>query len=417
MHARRRIATVAGCVTAFGAAGLVGSMSASALPSNCAGTTTVSCTFSYNGTDGTDGSAQDWTVPDGVTSARFSLRGAQGGGEADFSQGGLGGETDATVALVPGTTVTVFVGGHGSFHGGFNGGGGGDGYGGGGASDIRIGGTTLSDRVLVAGGGGGGAFYDGTPPTGEMAYGGSGGGSAGGHGTSAPSGAYTSGEGGTQVDGGSGATSCDTSYPTGSPGFSGSGGAGAEGFLAGGGGGGGGFFGGGGGCTVSGQNHSIGSGGGGSGYVLPDTVRATDGSMSNGIQLGNGVVTLTYTAPATPPPPPSGKPSIRIADASGAEGNSGTHTLAFHVTMGKASTSPVTVHWATAKGTAQSPSDFVAASGTLTFAPGQRSKNVAVAIKVDRVKEPNEVFYVLLSNPHNATIADPNASGGILNDD
>ena len=77
----------------------------------------------------------------------------------------------------------------------------------------------------------------------------------------------------------------------------------------------------------------------------------------------------------------------------------------------------MTVHWATAKGTAQTPSDFGGASGTLTFAPGQKSKNVAVTIKGDHLKEPNEVFFVLLSNPHNATIADPNASGGILNDD
>ena len=54
------------------------------------------------------------------------------------------------------------VGGQGAGHdaGGFNGGGSADGsggFGGGGASDIRIGGTALTDRVLVAGGGGGAA--------------------------------------------------------------------------------------------------------------------------------------------------------------------------------------------------------------------------------------------------------------------
>ena len=62
----------------------------------------------------------------------------------------------ATLAVVPGEILNVFVGGQGGTGGtaGFNGGGaGGDGFGGGGggASDIRRGGTAL----VVAGGGGG----------------------------------------------------------------------------------------------------------------------------------------------------------------------------------------------------------------------------------------------------------------------
>jgi hypothetical protein len=40
-----------------------------------------------------------------------------------------------------------------------------------------------------------------------------------------------------------------------------------------------------------------------------------------------------------------------------------------------------------------------------------------VQVKGDKVKEPNEVFFVLLFTPVHATITDPNASGGILNDD
>ena len=66
---------------------------------------------------------------------------------------------------------------------------------------------------------------------------------------------------------------------------------------------------------------------------------------------------------------------------------------------------------------ATAPSDFVANSGVLTFSPGQTHGSVTVQIKGDRVKEPNEVFYVLLTNAHNATIGTPNAVGGILSDD
>jgi hypothetical protein len=75
------------------------------------------------------------------------------------------------------------------------------------------------------------------------------------------------------------------------------------------------------------------------------------------------------------------------------------------------------VHWTTADGSAKAGSDFVAASGTLTFSPGQTSKSVAVQVKGDRVKEPSETFFVLLSNPTNASLSDPNGTGGIINDD
>jgi hypothetical protein len=85
--------------------------------------------------------------------------------------------------------------------------------------------------------------------------------------------------------------------------------------------------------------------------------------------------------------------------------------------MSRASTIPVTVQWATADGSAKAPGDYIAASGTVTFAPGQTLQTITVQIKGDRVKEPNEVMFVLLHNPSGATIADPNGTGGILNDD
>ncbi|HEY5153345.1 MAG TPA: hypothetical protein VIJ47_01335, partial [Acidimicrobiales bacterium] len=67
----------------------------------------VTCTFAYNGTDGTDGTTQTWLVPAGVTQILVTADGAQGGGPT----GGLGGEARSSVAVIPGETLWVNVGG------------------------------------------------------------------------------------------------------------------------------------------------------------------------------------------------------------------------------------------------------------------------------------------------------------------
>src|SRR4051812_27492887 len=51
-----------------------------------------------------------WVVPAGITSAQFDLRGGQGGG-AGGSTGGAGGSTVATIAVTPGETLNIEVGG------------------------------------------------------------------------------------------------------------------------------------------------------------------------------------------------------------------------------------------------------------------------------------------------------------------
>jgi Calx-beta domain len=79
----------------------------------------------------------------------------------------------------------------------------------------------------------------------------------------------------------------------------------------------------------------------------------------------------------------------------------------------------VTVDFASsADGTATvADSDYQAASGTLTFAPGDTSKQITVLVNGDATVEPNETFPVNLSNPANATIADGQGQGTIVNDD
>ena len=111
-------------------------------------------------------------------------------------------------------------------------------------------------------------------------------------------------------------------------------------------------------------------------------------------------------------------PAISIADASIAEGNSGTTTLTMAATLSAPSAKIVSVHFATVDGTATAAtSDYVTASGTLTFNPGQTAANVDVTVNGDTAIEPDETLTVNLSGPVNATVADGSASGTIQNDD
>jgi Calx-beta domain/RTX calcium-binding nonapeptide repeat (4 copies) len=111
------------------------------------------------------------------------------------------------------------------------------------------------------------------------------------------------------------------------------------------------------------------------------------------------------------------KPAISIADASATEGNSGSTTLSFPVTLSFAATQAVSVKFATADGTAVGPGDFQAASGTLSFKPGEKSKTIDVAVVGETLYEQDETLTVTLSSPVNATIADGSATGSVKNDD
>jgi ELWxxDGT repeat protein len=112
-----------------------------------------------------------------------------------------------------------------------------------------------------------------------------------------------------------------------------------------------------------------------------------------------------------------GLPALTVGDATVTEGNAGTRAATFTVTLSAASNQPVTVSYATANGAATAPSDYAAISGMLTFAPGETSKTVIVLVKGDRRGEPNELFYLALSAPGNATIADGQGQGTILDDE
>lgn len=112
-------------------------------------------------------------------------------------------------------------------------------------------------------------------------------------------------------------------------------------------------------------------------------------------------------------------PSLSINDLPNIpEGNSGTSTANFTVTLSVASGQTVTVNYATGNGSATTAdNDYVSTSGTLTFAPGDLTKQIPVTINGDTTVEPDETFVVDLTAPVNASITDNQGQGTIKNDD
>src|ERR671937_89387 len=104
--------------------------------------------------------------------------------------------------------------------------------------------------------------------------------------------------------------------------------------------------------------------------------------------------------------------NVEISDVQGKEGKSGTTAFTFVVSLSGNPLSPVTVDYASAAGTASTPSDFQSVSGTLTFPIGVTTKTITVAVVGDTVRERNETFSVNLSNPSaNAYLGDEQGVG------
>jgi large repetitive protein len=110
-------------------------------------------------------------------------------------------------------------------------------------------------------------------------------------------------------------------------------------------------------------------------------------------------------------------PSIAINDVTLAEGNAGTTAFNFTVTLSAASSANISVDYATANGSAAAGSDYNATAGTLTILAGATTATITVPVIGDTAIEPNETFFVNLTNPQNASIADSQGLGTITNDD
>lgn len=267
-------------------------------------------TFTYTG------SLDSLQIPNCVDSILINAWGAQGSNASAGGTGGKGAYATGRLDVTPGDWIYVTVGGQDGYNGGGLGGPNGyvdfsgtieGGYAGngGGASDIRQGGKTLTDRILVAAGGGGGGnvgVWPGCQPAVPAGDGGEGSGVNGGTGSSFSCGC--SGAGGTGgITATTGAGGNGGVYNLGVCGSGGSSENGQAGTLGtggnattniwngtgGGGGGGGGFYGGG--AGASGWDTTPGGGGGGGSSY---TGGVSNGTVTAGIRNGNGQVSITF---------------------------------------------------------------------------------------------------------------------------
>lgn len=112
-------------------------------------------------------------------------------------------------------------------------------------------------------------------------------------------------------------------------------------------------------------------------------------------------------------------PNLTINDVSLSEGNAGTTSFDFTVSLSApAGAGGVTFDIATQDDSATSPDDFTAQTLTSQTIPaGSSTYTFSVQVNGDIVNEIDETFFVNVSNVTGATLADAQGNGAILNDD
>ena len=111
---------------------------------------------------------------------------------------------------------------------------------------------------------------------------------------------------------------------------------------------------------------------------------------------------------------------MHCTNATAKEGKKKQTTLfTFTVTLSAVYDQAVTMSYRTVDGTATTgDSDYIAQTGTLTFAPGETTKTITIEVKGDSKKEANETFYLdLFGLSGNALFTKNRGIGTILNDD
>jgi probable HAF family extracellular repeat protein len=148
-------------------------------------------------------------------------------------------------------------------------------------------------------------------------------------------------------------------------------------------------------------------------WTITSSADINDAGQVVGQGTHNGVTPSSFTLTAGTAP----VPSLTIGNVSVNEGDTGTVTAVFVVTRSGPTDQSATVDFATADGTATTGKDYVATSGTLTFAPGETTKTVLVDVLGDLVDEYDETFTVRLSNASGVFLASNQAVGTILDND
>lgn len=107
---------------------------------------------------------------------------------------------------------------------------------------------------------------------------------------------------------------------------------------------------------------------------------------------------------STPITTPAVVPSISITNVNQVRDTTATSNFTFAVILSSSTTDTVKVNYATVDSSAFAGKDYTAVSGTLVFAPGTTLGVVNVPVLSNNLRAANQVFYVLLSKPVNATI-------------
>lgn len=110
-------------------------------------------------------------------------------------------------------------------------------------------------------------------------------------------------------------------------------------------------------------------------------------------------------------------PTVVIADAQIVEGKAGISLMTFTLTLSTAIDKSAEVKVRLLDILAVKDQDYRGSNQTITFAPGETTRNFAVEILGDELVEADEMFVVKLGSPVNLFIGDGMAVGTILNDD
>ena len=146
--------------------------------------------------------------------------------------------------------------------------------------------------------------------------------------------------------------------------------------------------------------------------LIDDTVAEPDESfeivLSSPVNatLASGVATGTIRDNDT-------APTLSVSGATGEEGGEAV----FAVTLAGTTSLTVSVRYSTLEGTARAETDYGTSTGSLTFAPGETSRTVSVALRDDVTDEPDETFYLQLRSPANATVVTDTGTGTIRDND
>ena len=149
------------------------------------------------------------------------------------------------------------------------------------------------------------------------------------------------------------------------------------------------------------------TGNGGVSITLPET---TNCNNAGAICTDDGRKLNHSTSDSVQGPVGISVSDARVEEAAGA-------VLAFAVTLSRSASSPITINYATADGSATAGADYTAASGILTIESGSSSGSIEVTVLDDSHNDGEETLTLTLSNASSGVLTDATATGTIENHD